>query len=228
MANPTIRPESKGELAVRRLHIHTLRSLGHTQFLFKLGGGCVADEGPLWSYASVLLRPALPSQSQGRQLCRLRRRHGLALPQALCFAHGNTPKLSSREFSSPSLVPRTQKKSSQQRKQIAQEEPERDHQARRTGAEVQRKGSGQVSGWRVGFRWTLLAEVPAGGAEQVSIVNPAVHLNADREDLPSPATQIGSVLNPNLQTLRRTGNLVASAPPVWVTELPLTLLHDKR
>lgn len=135
MANPTIRPESKGELAVRRLHIHTLRSLGHTQFLFKLGGGCVADEGPLWSYASVL-RPALPSQSQGRQLCRLRRRHGLALPQALCFAHGNTPKLSSREFSSPSLVPHTQKKSSQQRKQIAQEEPERDHQARRTGAEV--------------------------------------------------------------------------------------------
>lgn len=38
-------------------------------------------------------------------------------------------------------------------------------------------------------------------------MNPAVHLNADREDLPSPATQIGSVLNPNLQTLRRTGNL---------------------
>lgn len=65
MANLTIRPESKGELAVRRLHIHTLRSLGHTQFLFKLGGGCVADEGPSAASASKPESgtPALPSAS---------------------------------------------------------------------------------------------------------------------------------------------------------------------
>lgn len=87
-------------------------------------------------------------------------------------------------------MPHTQKKSSQQRKQVAYEEPKRDHQARRAGAEVQRKDSGQVSSWRVGFWWTLLTEVPAGRAQKVSIVNPAVHLNADRQHLPSPAAQI--------------------------------------
>lgn len=44
MANPTVRPALKEELAARRLHIHTLRSLGHLGFLSKLRGGCVAGE----------------------------------------------------------------------------------------------------------------------------------------------------------------------------------------
>lgn len=98
----------------------------------------------------------------------------------------------------PLLVPHTQKEPRQQRKQIAEEEPKCDHQARRAGTEIQRKGSSQVGSWRVCFWWTLLTEVPAGRAQQVSIVNPAVHLNSDWEHLPGPATQIGSVLNPNL------------------------------
>lgn len=160
-------------------------------FLSMIRGGCMAGEEWLpWSYTSqsycgqhVQARVGMPPlPSAWHHL------HGRALTQVLCFVHGNTTKRSSGEFTFPLLVPHTQKKSSQQRKQIAYEQPERGHQARRTGAEIQRKGSAQVSSWRVSFWWTLLTEVPAGRAQQVSIVNPAIHLNADSEDLPSAAT----------------------------------------
>lgn len=140
-----------------------------------------ATEHPLFT---VLLWTALTSQSWEWHTC------GLALTQVLCFVHGNMTRLLFREFTFPLLVPYTQKESSQQREQIAEEEPKCDHQARRTGTEIQRKGSSQVGSWRVCLWWTLLTEVPAGGAQQVSIVNPSVHLNSDWEHLPRPATQI--------------------------------------
>ena len=37
---------------------------------------------------------------------------------------------------------------------------------------------------------TEFTEVPTEWAEQISVVNPAVHLNIDREDLPGPTTHI--------------------------------------
>jgi hypothetical protein len=133
----------------------------------------------------------------------------------------------SRELTFPFLVPHTQKKSSQQRKQIAKQKPEGDHQARGTGTEIQWKSLGQVHSWRICFWRTLLTEVPAWWAEQVSIMNPAIHLRTDREDLPSLTTHIWGILNPNLQTLGRTRNLITSTPPVWVTQPPLTFFHDR-
>lgn len=48
----------------------------------------------------------------------------------------------------------------------------------------------QVSSWRTCLKGTKLTEVPTEWAQQIYMVNPAVHLAIDREDLPSPTKQI--------------------------------------
>ena len=48
----------------------------------------------------------------------------------------------------------------------------------------------QVSSWRTCLKGTEFTEVPTEWAEQIYMVNPAVHLAIDREDLPGPTKQI--------------------------------------
>lgn len=119
----------------RRLHIHDLRDLGAVP-LHTLRWLCraVTLGDPLFT---VLLWTALPSQNPERLPCLPSALSAwLVLTQVLCSVRGNTTKLLSGEFSFPLLVPHAQKESGQQREQIAEEEPERDNQARRAGAEI--------------------------------------------------------------------------------------------